>query len=180
MKKLIITGIIICALLFMGASYRHHKSNSLRSRMVNGSLMNERIKGLIGHKLINEAGRILPVEKTAIRSYCESSGNLNPLYLDEEYASRERYGSIIAPPTFFSIPFRSCAGTFWPSPQGVESPHLAELMELLQLKRALDAGQEAEFFAPIRPGDVLHYDKEILNIIEKRIKFIRNGLGKSS
>ena len=137
---------------------------------MNGGLMNERIKGLIGRKLINEAGRILPVDKTAIRRYCESSGNLNPLYLDEEYASGERYESIIAPSTFFSIPFRSCAGTFCPSPQGEESPHMAELMELLQLRRALDASQETEFFIPIRPGDVLTYDKEIFNIVEKRIK----------
>ena len=137
---------------------------------MNGILINERIKGLIGRKLITEAGRILPVEKTAIRRYCESSGNLNPLYLDEEYASRERHGSIIAPSTFFSIPFRSCAGTFCPSPQGVESPHIAELLELLQLRRALDAGIETEFFVPIRPGDILTYDREILNIIEKRIK----------
>ncbi|MFC1929800.1 MaoC family dehydratase N-terminal domain-containing protein [Chloroflexota bacterium] len=137
---------------------------------MNSDLMNERIKGLIGHKLLTQEGKVLPVEKIAIRRYCESSGNLNPLYLDEEYASRERYGSIIAPPTFFSIPFRSCAGTFCPIPQGTENPHVAELMELLQLKRALDAGQETEFFAPIRLGDVLHYDKEIFNIAEKRIK----------
>ncbi len=138
--------------------------------MVNESLMTDRIRGLIGRRVTGQEGKILPVDKTAIRRYCEATDDLNPVYLDDEYARKMGYSGIIAPPTFFSIPFRACAGDFSPVPQGTENPHVAELMELLQLPRALDTAQETEYFIPIQCGDTLTYDKRIHNITEKRIK----------
>jgi acyl dehydratase len=134
-------------------------------------LMNERIQGLIGRCLITQAGKVRPVEKTAIQRYCESSSNLNPLYLDEEYAKNGPYEGIVAPQTFFWVPFRTCAGEFGPVPQGTDIPDVVELMELLQLWRALDAGEETEFFARVHPSDLLTYDRRIANIVEKKIKF---------
>ena len=44
--------------------------------------------------------------KDAIWHFAEALGDDNPLWTDEEYASKSRYGRIIAPPTFlytFSI-----------------------------------------------------------------------------
>lgn len=134
------------------------------------SLVTERIRGLIGHRLITKTGKVYPVEKTAILRYCESYGNLNPLYLDEEYAKSGPYGGIVAPPTFVWVPFRACRGEFLPVPQGTDTPDVAELMRLFQLGRALDGGEEMEFFAPIRPGDVLIFEREIASIVERRLR----------
>ena len=36
---------------------------------------------------------------TDIRHWCEVMRDANPLYTDEEYASKSRYGGIVAPPT---------------------------------------------------------------------------------
>ncbi len=40
------------------------------------------------------------VERGAVRKFAEAIGDGNPLYLDEEAASRSRHGRMIAPPTF--------------------------------------------------------------------------------
>ena len=55
-------------------------------------------------KLIGKAGevRVFQVEKGAIERFADAADDQNPLYYDEEYARNSRYGSIIAPPGFFS------------------------------------------------------------------------------
>lgn len=40
------------------------------------------------------------VEAGAVKRFAQAIGDLNPLYLDEEYAARSRWGRRIAPPTF--------------------------------------------------------------------------------
>jgi len=40
------------------------------------------------------------VDISSIRRYAQAISDLNPLYLDEEYAKKSEYGGIIAPPTF--------------------------------------------------------------------------------
>ena len=47
---------------------------------------------------------VYEVEKGSIRRYAEAVGDNNPLYRDEAYASKSRYGGIIAPPGFFGWP----------------------------------------------------------------------------
>jgi acyl dehydratase len=38
--------------------------------------------------------------KDAIRHFCDGIGDPNPLFRDEEYAKKTRYGSIVAPPSW--------------------------------------------------------------------------------
>ncbi|MFH1485976.1 MAG: MaoC family dehydratase N-terminal domain-containing protein [Chloroflexota bacterium] len=75
------------------------------------------------------------VEKGAIRKFAVAVGDPNPLWQDEAYARKTRYGGIIAPPTFLRL--------FRPAKFPVETPY----------SRRLDAGSEWEYFEPVRPGD---------------------------
>jgi N-terminal half of MaoC dehydratase len=43
---------------------------------------------------------VTEVEKGMIRRFCIAVGNMNPLYVDEAYAKKTRFGGIVAPPTF--------------------------------------------------------------------------------
>lgn len=81
------------------------------------------------------------VERGDIRRFVEAIEDPNPLYTDERYARKTRYGGIIAPPTFLT----AISNRKW----------VAENVMALDcpLKRILNAGNEIEMFQPIRPGD---------------------------
>ena len=101
------------------------------------------------------------VEKGAIARYAESVGDPNPLYWDEEYAKKSKYGSIIAPPGFFGWPVRRARRDDDAAiPQG---PNLAKA----GYGRILDGGMEYEFLSPIRAGDVLTASSVITDIYER-------------
>lgn len=107
------------------------------------------------------------VEKGAIRRYAEAVGNDNPLYSDEEYASKSPSGGIIAPPGFFGWPSktpRSCTG-------------LADIVGELQaalarggFPRILDGGISYDFFVPVRAGDILIASPKVTALSEKEGK----------
>ncbi|MFC2065883.1 MaoC family dehydratase N-terminal domain-containing protein [Chloroflexota bacterium] len=80
--------------------------------------------------------------KDAIRHYAEGFGDDNPLWQDEEYASKTRWGRIIAPPLF--------PQTLQGGPVGrIERPKTGSLHFL----RPLDGGTEFTFFQPVYVGD---------------------------
>ncbi len=47
------------------------------------------------------APKVFEVEKGHIRRFAEAVGDPNPMYRDEAYARKSRYGNIIAPPLLF-------------------------------------------------------------------------------
>ncbi|RJP26915.1 MAG: MaoC family dehydratase [Candidatus Abyssobacteria bacterium SURF_5] len=98
----------------------------------------------------------LEVEKGHIRRFAEAIGDENPLYRDEEYARRSRYGGIIAPPTF-------------PTVFGFEGEKVMEGLQF-DCARLLHGEQEYEYYQPIRPGDTMSYSTKIVNVDEKQGK----------
>lgn len=123
----------------------------------------EEIKKLIGTSGIP---RLYEVEKGAIRRFAAAVGDDNPLYHDEEYARKSKYGSIIAPPGFFG----------WPSHQVRNSPLAVDIPPELEaaferagypLSLVLDGGMEYEFFLPVRAGDSLQAVTTIRNLRER-------------
>src|SRR3972149_11907709 len=67
------------------------------------SLITPEARALIGRE--NEPVTGHPVTEHEIRRFCCAVDDLNPLYLDPNYAAKTKYGGIIAPPMFLSIPF---------------------------------------------------------------------------
>jgi len=96
--------------------------------------------------------RVTEIEKGAIKKFARAIDDPNPLWQDEEYAKRTKWGGIIAPPTFIAY----CK---------TELPQLN-----LPLKRLLHGEDEIEYYLPIRPGDVISSVCKIVDIYEKKGK----------
>ena len=95
------------------------------------------------------------VTKDAIRHFAEGIGDPNPLWVDEEYAKKTRWGGIITPPIFlYSVihPTGMRAGGL----PGVHSFH---------------AGNDWEWFKPIRLGDRIRGTYQLIDLAEKPSKF---------
>ena len=91
------------------------------------------------------------VERGAIRRFVNALGDHNPLYEGDEFAKNSPYGGKIAPPLF--------ALTF-------DRQRRPELDNRLG-EGAVNAGNEFEFFCPIRPGDVITSRRKLADIKER-------------
>jgi len=120
--------------------------------MAEGSLISDRARAMVGTVLAR--GRRV-IEKGALRNYVWALQDDNPLYSNEEYAAKSRFGGLICPPTFLGGP-----GGDDPEGPRVEVPDLPQ--------NRLNGGQEVEYFIPIRPGDVLTYETRLAELSEKQ------------
>lgn len=102
--------------------------------------------------------------RDAIRHFAEGIGDLNPLWVDEDYARETRYGCIIAPPTF---PYSCSSGPLYirsAKSRGTGLPGMGGMW----------AGDSWEFFQPVRLNDTLKGTVKLLDILEKRSHFAGN------
>ena len=106
---------------------------------------------------------VYEVEKGAIRRYANAVGDDNPLYRDEEYAAKTKYGGVIAPPGFFGWPVSN-------TPMGGAIGKAITAAMNAGYYRILDAGKSYEFFIPVRAGDILVGSPQIDDIAEKEGK----------
>ena len=126
--------------------------------MANGSLITEELRELIGVTLDTS---IFKVEEGAIQRYAQAIGDPNPLLNDPDYASKTKYGRILAPPGF----------TGWPIKAGRPTEKLfAFLVKAGAPPRILDGGIEFEFIEPIGAGDVLTATIKIAKVTERETK----------
>ncbi len=92
------------------------------------------------------------VTKEMIVGFAQSTGETNPMYLDEEKAGQSQYGGLIAPPTFCNI-FIS----------GAKRPDAKiQFGEL-----SFFAGQAIESLSPVRPGDTLEASTKLKEVYAK-------------
>ncbi len=97
----------------------------------------------------------IEVEKHDIQKYAVAINfpkPPNPLYFDEEYGKKSKYGSIIAPPTF-----------------GTSFRWMGNLttLPLPPYRVGMNGGNEYELYKPIHPGDVLTVRARIASLDEK-------------
>ncbi|MFC2059247.1 MaoC family dehydratase N-terminal domain-containing protein [Chloroflexota bacterium] len=131
--------------------------------MTADSIVTDEIRKYIGARVGAECH---PEEVTnwAIKRYLEATTDENPLWQDEEYARKSRWGGIIAPPTFVEVfspsnyAFRQCNEMM---------PSLNALPFELPFPNLFEAFNEHEFFLPIRPGDFIQPTCKIGDIYEK-------------
>jgi acyl dehydratase len=98
----------------------------------------------------------MEVEKGHIRRFAQAIGDDNPLYHDEEYARKSRYGGIVAPPTF-------------PTVFGFEGQRVLEGLEINRA-RLLHGEQEYEYFRPIMAGDTISFSTKVIDVDVKEGK----------
>ena len=124
----------------------------------------------IHESLIGKTGetRIMEVEKGAIRRYADAIDDENPLYWDEEYAKKSRYGGMIAQPGFFGWPtkFKGMALLTFPKLLEEITPILAQE----GYGRTLDGGMEYDFILPIMAGDTLKATPKVISVTERETK----------
>jgi acyl dehydratase len=85
---------------------------------------------------------VVEATRDNIKNFADAVGDANPLWINEEYARKSRFGIITAPPTFlYNVNHGSSPAL---APPGRPPP-----MDLV----VLYAGAELEFFRPIRLGD---------------------------
>jgi len=105
-----------------------------------------------------------PVDKSMIRQFAIAVRWPEPperLYWDEEYATKTRFGGIIAPPYFnpfaYHIDEERMKG---PSHEGQFSGAPGTSM--------MNGGTEVEYYEPIRPGDVITSVSKIVEYNERK------------
>src|SRR4030042_531272 len=94
-------------------------------------------------------------ERGAIRRFAEAIGDPHPLWVDEDYARSTRCGGIVAPPTFaVSLQVGSNVREGLP----------------IDLTKILHGEMEFEYFRPLRAGETLFCQAEIVDFYTKEGK----------
>jgi len=89
------------------------------------------------------------VNWAAVSAFTEKMGDVNPLFIDEEYAKNSCYGTVAAPPTFIMSIWRGMVI------QGLPGIHI------------MMAGNDYEFLLPMLEGDKITADCVFADIEEK-------------
>ena len=93
-----------------------------------------------------------PVTKDMIVQFARSTGETNPLYLDEDAARESEHGGMIAPPTFCNM-----------FVTGASRPDIK--LEFGEV--GLFAGQAIECLGAVRPGDTLNAKTKLKDVYAK-------------
>ncbi len=111
------------------------------------SILNK-VRGQIG---VEWQVGVYEIEKGRLRMFVQAIGDPNPLWQDDEYAKKSGYGGIIAPSTF---------------PVAICNNELPEQL-LFPSSEAINAGNEVEFYQPIRPGDIITVTAKYTDVNER-------------
>jgi acyl dehydratase len=114
--------------------------------------MVERTRSRIGEVFVpREPYYNTGASKDTIRHFVLGIGDQNPLWVDEAYAGKTRYGCIVAPPCFlYSV--------YWPDAKGACFPGI----------HGWHAGNDWEFFRPIRVNNSFTIKDMITDLVEKK------------
>lgn len=135
--------------------------------------------------------KVRAISQEAIHLWCESLEDWNPLYWDEEFSARNRYGAVISPPegNFFGVGSSASAGIGYAKP-GEEIPPpvangLAGLPLLQQMRSHLLAPHntvhlpdfsevvvvesQASYLQPVYAGDQLHFTQELIDCSPQKV-----------
>ena len=106
-----------------------------------------------------------PIGKAAIRYFSLAVGDLNPLYLDEEYAVKHGYDGVIAPPTLI------CETNQYAGLPRDESGYAGHSWHFhVPHTRQMRGGNDYEFFQPVSPEDILTVTWRVADICERSSK----------
>jgi len=142
--------------------------------MATKSAITPKMKKAIGTRLFQD----FPPDEVsmwAIKRFIEATTDDNPLWRDEKYAEKTRWGGIIAPPAFLHV-FDPSNRAFRQLP---DLSHMATIMPFeLPYARTFQAFNEFQFFTPLRPGDLITSTARIVDVYERegksgRMVFVR-------
>ncbi|MFQ5873620.1 MAG: MaoC family dehydratase [Dehalococcoidia bacterium] len=123
----------------------------------------EELRKRIGQEMTVTAPE--PIDRAFIRYFALANEDLNPLYLDEEYAKNTRYGGIIAPPTFICESVQYLVGELDEEGGAVRRFKIGAPTGM-----EIRAANDYEFFQPASPGDVITAHWKIVDAYDKNGK----------
>jgi acyl dehydratase len=126
--------------------------------MAEERLITEEMTKTIGQLL---ATQVVEIEKGMIERYFNAVGDPNPLWADEAYAKKSRYGGIIAPPSFVY-------GLNYLCKPAIEVFFDLQPFKVEGYSRYVDGGIECEFITPIKAGDVLFSSVTLTDLYERK------------
>lgn len=115
----------------------------------------ESLRGRIGQPVRRPRPYIEEITRDAIRHYADGIGDLNPLWVDRDYATSTRFGDVVGVPTMLYAADRIASGYVG----GLPGVH------------AMFAGTEWEWYEPLRPGDEIKGESTLLDLVEKEGAF---------
>ncbi len=131
------------------------ESKTEAAKTVEGKITDEalaELKSRIGKKLRCEVGNEMASKETITR-FARGVGDVNPLWNDEEYAQKTRYGSLVAPPSWLYSTIGAGAQHGLP---GVHGFH---------------AGDDWEFYRPVLLNDRIKAEEIFTGVEEKASSF---------
>ncbi|MBI4339195.1 MAG: MaoC family dehydratase N-terminal domain-containing protein [Chloroflexi bacterium] len=111
-----------------------------------------------------------PLDRMSLRRYVLATDDENPLYRDEEYARRSKYGGLIAPPFFvaaYPIAFAQIIEEWQHEHPEELRPGGAPAVRIEGLRRGVNAGSEIEWYRPFCLGDTLTWKARISDIVQR-------------
>jgi hypothetical protein len=108
-----------------------------------------------------------------IRHWVDALDDRNPVYLDEEVASKSRFGGVVAPPAMlqaWSMPRPRIEGIAerGGAPDEMKSENVVTALDEAGYVGTLATNSELEFFSYLRPGDWLHTTNSLESISERK------------
>jgi acyl dehydratase len=124
------------------------------------------------------------VSESDIRHWCEAMRDANPLYTDEEYAKKSKYGGIIAPPHMVQSwsldALQAALNRFLRNdPPYKEDPQnqLMSIIDDMGYHGVVANAQTQEYLRPVRPGDVVR-TRITVGSVSKYDHHTRLGVGR--
>ena len=143
------------------------------------SLITEELKAMIGKELGCWTS-VEPVSRSEIRRYTQAVMDDNPLFYDDEYAKRTRFGAVVAPGIYPARVQRRLPGAEDPLIEaGTDGDFTNVLVDWQGLWPAdmqeFNSGSETEIFQYAQPGDIITARRTVIDVYEKKGKTGRLG-----
>jgi acyl dehydratase len=106
-----------------------------------------------------------PVEYDPIRRYCHMVGDLNPLYLDPEFAKSQGYRDVVCP-----APIVRNFALAMPWPPAPPAAAEQNIRVPAPGNRAINMGNEMIYLKPICVGDRLSAKQRVVDVYQKGIR----------
>ena len=123
-------------------------------------------------KMIGKKGPITAyeVDRGNLRRYAAAVEDDTPIYWDDELARSSRYGTIPSPPGFFGWPVTWKINSIGPGSLPRSDYELGDALTRCGYKFSVDGGIEIEFLRPVKAGDLIYAQDELVSVTEREGK----------
>ncbi len=114
-------------------------------------------------------------EKGAMQKVVWAAGDLNPLWWEEIYARRTRYGGIMASPMFRE--WFVLRGAWVAQKDFVLNPRwVVWVADAVPGVRTVAGGKDCEYFRPIKPGDIISLSHKLKSVKKRWSKSLNTNV----